>query len=55
MRSTAASRRSAPKTRIDSVIPRYSRPDMAKVWSEESKLVRWLDVELAALDGWAEI
>jgi adenylosuccinate lyase len=28
---------------------------MAKVWSEESKLVRWLDVELAALDGWAEI
>jgi adenylosuccinate lyase len=28
---------------------------MAKVWSEESKLARWLEVELAALDGWAEI
>jgi adenylosuccinate lyase len=28
---------------------------MAKVWSEETKLARWLDVELAALDGWAEI
>jgi adenylosuccinate lyase len=28
---------------------------MAAVWSEESKLARWLDVELAALDGWAEI
>jgi adenylosuccinate lyase len=28
---------------------------MAKVWSEEAKLARWLDVELAALDGWAEV
>jgi adenylosuccinate lyase len=28
---------------------------MAKVWSEENKLARWLDVELAALDGWAEV
>jgi adenylosuccinate lyase len=28
---------------------------MAKVWSEEAKLARWLDVELAALDGWAEL
>jgi adenylosuccinate lyase len=28
---------------------------MAKVWSEETKLARWLDVELAALEGWAEV
>jgi adenylosuccinate lyase len=28
---------------------------MANIWSEESKLARWLDVELAALDGWAEV
>jgi adenylosuccinate lyase len=28
---------------------------MAKVWSEETKLAHWLDVELAALDGWAEV
>ena len=28
---------------------------MAKVWSEETKLGHWLDVELSALDGWAEI
>jgi adenylosuccinate lyase len=27
---------------------------MARIWSEEFKLARWLDVELAALDGWAE-
>jgi adenylosuccinate lyase len=36
------------------VIDRYSRPAMARVWSDEGKLVRWLDVELAALEGWAE-
>jgi adenylosuccinate lyase len=28
---------------------------MTKVWSEESKLERWLEVELAALDAWAEV
>ena len=37
------------------MIPRYSRPEMAGVWSDEGKLARWLDVELAALDGWAEV
>ena len=28
---------------------------MTRVWSEERKLARWLDVELAALDGWASV
>ena len=28
---------------------------MQRVWSEESKLARWLEVELAALDAWAEV
>ena len=28
---------------------------MSTIWSEEGKLARWLDVELAALDGWAEV
>ncbi|MEX2211813.1 MAG: adenylosuccinate lyase [Gaiellaceae bacterium] len=37
------------------MIPRYSRPAMAAVWSDESRLARWLDVELAALEGWAEV
>jgi len=36
------------------VIPRYSRPEMTRIWSDEGKLERWLEVELAALDGWAE-
>jgi adenylosuccinate lyase len=37
------------------VIARYSRPEMARIWSDESKLARWLEVELAALDGWADV
>jgi adenylosuccinate lyase len=37
------------------VIPRYSRPAMTGIWSEETKFARWLEVELAALDGWAEV
>jgi adenylosuccinate lyase len=37
------------------VIERYSRAPMARVWSEQRKLERWLEVELAALDAWAEL
>jgi adenylosuccinate lyase len=28
---------------------------MSRIWSEEDRLARWLEVELAALDGWAEL
>jgi adenylosuccinate lyase len=28
---------------------------MARVWSDERKLAAWLDVELAAVDAWAEL
>jgi adenylosuccinate lyase len=37
------------------VIARYSRPEMASIWSDEAKLERWLRVELAALDAWSEL
>ncbi|MBA2475055.1 MAG: adenylosuccinate lyase [Actinobacteria bacterium] len=37
------------------MIARYSRPAMARLWSEEAKLARWLEVELAALEAWAEL
>jgi adenylosuccinate lyase len=37
------------------VIARYARPEMSRVWSEEGKLACWLEVELAALDAWAEL
>ena len=37
------------------MIARYSRPEMSGIWSDEGKLAGWLEVELAALDGWAEV
>ena len=37
------------------VIPRYSRPEMAAVWSDQNKFQRWLDVEVAACEAWAEL
>jgi adenylosuccinate lyase len=37
------------------VIERYSRPAMKAIWSDEGRLARWLEVELAALEGWASI
>jgi len=36
------------------MIERYSRPEMKKVWSDENKFARWLDVEIAVCDAWAE-
>jgi adenylosuccinate lyase len=44
-----------PPSRLVAVIARYSRPAMQRIWSDESKLARWLEVELAALEGWAEV
>lgn len=35
------------------MISRYSRQEMANVWTEENKLQKWLEVELAALEGLA--
>jgi adenylosuccinate lyase len=37
------------------MIPRYSRPEMSAVWSEQGKLARWLEVELAALEGLSQL
>ena len=28
---------------------------MSAIWSDEARLARWLEVELAALEGWAEV
>ena len=37
------------------MIERYSRPQMKKIWSEESKFNKWLRVEIAVCEAWAEI
>ena len=36
------------------MIERYSRPEMKRVWSDENKYNKWLDVEIAVCDAWAE-
>jgi adenylosuccinate lyase len=36
------------------MIERYSRPEMAAIWSEEGKYRRWLDVEIAVCEVHAE-
>ncbi|MSR76897.1 MAG: adenylosuccinate lyase [Candidatus Omnitrophica bacterium] len=36
------------------MISRYTLPEMAKVWTEENKFQKWLEVELAALEGMAQ-
>src|SRR5919205_2199245 len=42
-------------SRLGLVIARYSRPAMARIWSDEGKLATWLEVELAATAAWAEL
>ena len=37
------------------MIPKYSLPEMSKVWSEENKMDKWLAVEIAVCEGWAEL
>jgi adenylosuccinate lyase len=36
------------------LIKRYTRPDMGAVWSDERRFQRWLDVEIAAMEAWAD-
>jgi len=36
------------------LIERYSRAEMANIWSDESKYQYWLRVELAVCEAWAE-
>ena len=37
------------------MIERYCRPQMKRVWSDENKFAKWLDVEIAVCDAWAEL
>ena len=34
------------------MIPRYTLPEMAAVWSEETKLSHWLRIEVLACEAW---
>ncbi|MGM0603094.1 MAG: adenylosuccinate lyase [Bacillota bacterium] len=37
------------------MLPRYSRPQMERIWSEENKYKIWLDIEIAVLEARAEM
>ncbi len=37
------------------MIERYSLPEMAAVWTLESRYAAWLEVEIAACEAWAEL
>ncbi len=37
------------------MIPRYTLPEMAVVWSEQRKLEHWLRIEVLACEGWARL
>lgn len=36
------------------MIPRYTRPEMGRIWSEEHRIELWLRVEIAVAEAWAE-
>jgi len=37
------------------VIPRYTLPEMEAVWSEQARMDHWLEIEILAVEGWAQI
>jgi adenylosuccinate lyase len=37
------------------VIPRYSLPEMAALFTDGARLGRWLEVEVLAVEGWAKV
>ncbi len=37
------------------MIERYSRPEMAEIWTLENKYKTWLEVEILAAEAWAEL
>src|SRR5215471_15482256 len=37
------------------MIPRYTRPEMGRIWTDQNKFQQWLEVELAASEALAEL
>ena len=37
------------------MITRYTRPEMANIWSDENRYRCWLEVEILACEAWAEL
>jgi adenylosuccinate lyase len=37
------------------MIPRYARPEMVAIWSDQSRYGVWLEIETLAMEAMAEI
>jgi adenylosuccinate lyase len=37
------------------LIPRYGLPEMSAVWSDETRLANWLEIELLAVEAWSQL
>lgn len=37
------------------MIPRYTLPEIAKIWSDENKFFIWLEIEILAVEALAEL
>lgn len=37
------------------MIARYTRPNMARLWSQENRYQKWLEVEILACEAWAKL
>ncbi|HEU4638364.1 MAG TPA: adenylosuccinate lyase, partial [Candidatus Binatia bacterium] len=37
------------------MIPRYTGPEMGRIWSEENSFQKWLDIEILAAEALAQM
>jgi adenylosuccinate lyase len=37
------------------VIPRYALPEMSALWSDHTRLERWLEIEILAVEAWSRL
>ncbi|MBI3541376.1 MAG: adenylosuccinate lyase, partial [Deltaproteobacteria bacterium] len=37
------------------MIPRYSRPEMVRIWEPENKFKIWLEIEILAAEAWSKL
>lgn len=37
------------------MIPRYTRPEMSALWTDEARFAHWLEIEILAVEAWARL
>lgn len=42
-------------TGVPQLIERYTLPEMARIWEEENKFRKWLEIEIYVCEAWAEL